>query len=88
MGKAITSMAPLRAPETGYREIDYRTPGILLIGSEREGLSVEQADVCDHLVCLPIRGRSTSLNLAVAAGVMLYAMLESFREDYVYPQAD
>lgn len=54
----------------------YATPRILLMGSEREGLTLEQAAVCDLLIRLPMHGRATSLNLAVATGVMLYAMLE------------
>ena len=61
-----------------YRQVaGYQRPCILLMGSEREGLSSEQAQVCDLLVRLPMRGRTTSLNLAVATGVMLYQMLES-----------
>lgn len=60
-----------------YRQVaGYPRPCILLLGSERQGLSVEQAAICEQLVRLPMRGRATSLNLAVAAGVMLYAMLE------------
>lgn len=60
-----------------YRQMTgYQRPCILLLGSERQGLSAEQAAVCEQLVRLPMRGRVTSLNLAVAAGVMLYAMLE------------
>ena len=55
----------------------YPRPRILLLGSEREGLSKEQAAVCEKLIRLPMRGRVSSLNLAVAAGIMLYAMLES-----------
>jgi tRNA G18 (ribose-2'-O)-methylase SpoU len=47
------------------------------LGSERQGLSAEQASVCHHLLRLPMHGRGSSLNLAVAAGLMLYAMLES-----------
>jgi TrmH family RNA methyltransferase len=47
----------------------------LLLGSEREGLSEEQRAVCEVLIKLPMRGRASSLNLAVAAGVMLYEML-------------
>ncbi|MCI0521433.1 MAG: RNA methyltransferase [Chloroflexi bacterium] len=54
----------------------YPRPLILLLGSERQGLTPEQAAVCRHNLRLPMRGRATSLNLAVAAGVMLYAMLE------------
>jgi TrmH family RNA methyltransferase len=55
---------------------DYRRPVILLMGSEREGLTPDQAGACQGLLRLPMHGRVTSLNLAVATGVMLYAMLE------------
>jgi TrmH family RNA methyltransferase len=53
----------------------YATPRILLMGRERQGLTAEQAAVCELVIRLPMRGRATSLNLAVAAGVMLYAMM-------------
>jgi TrmH family RNA methyltransferase len=53
----------------------YEAPAILLVGSEREGLTPEQQAVCEAILRLPMRGRATSLNLAVAAGVMLYDML-------------
>jgi len=56
--------------------IPYRRPSILLLGSERKGLSEVQRGVCAEIVSLPMRGRASSLNLAVAAGVLLYAMLE------------
>lgn len=59
-----------------YLRQDYRTPCVLLLGSEREGLSADQRAACNALVRLPMRGRATSLNLAVACGVMLYTMLE------------
>ncbi len=55
-----------------YREATYRRPLVLLMGSEREGLSVEQQAVCDAIVKIPMVGRSDSLNLAVATGVVLY----------------
>ena len=60
--------------------IDYRAirldarPTILLLGSEQKGLSPEQIAACDDLVSLPMRGRASSLNLAVAAGILLYAL--------------
>jgi RNA methyltransferase, TrmH family len=54
----------------------YKRPLILLMGSEREGLSPTQRDLCHELVRIPMVGRATSLNLAVATGVMLYEMLE------------
>ena len=60
-----------------HRQVaSYQRPCIMLLGSERQGLSNEQAAVCDTMIRLPMHGRVTSLNLAVAAGVMLYDMLE------------
>jgi TrmH family RNA methyltransferase len=64
---------------TDYREFKaYQRPLILLLGSERQGLSAVQAAICHHVLRLPMYGRGSSLNLAVAAGVMLYAMLNTW----------
>jgi TrmH family RNA methyltransferase len=61
---------------TDYRQISrYPRPTILLMGSEREGLSEEHIARCQDVVRLPMRGRVSSLNLAVAAGVLLYEMM-------------
>ncbi len=54
-------------------KLDER-PTILLLGSEQKGLSPEQITLCDDLLSLPMRGRASSLNLAVAAGVFLYGL--------------
>lgn len=53
----------------------YRRPMILLMGSERHGLDEAQRAVCELLISLPMHGHASSLNLAVATGVMLYEML-------------
>jgi TrmH family RNA methyltransferase len=49
------------------------------MGSERQGLSLTQQALCDLMVRLPMRGRSDSLNLAVATGVLLYELLSQGR---------
>ncbi|HRN49896.1 MAG TPA: RNA methyltransferase [Anaerolineales bacterium] len=58
-----------------YRKVAYKPPCALLLGSEREGLSPEQLAACQQVVSLPMRGRVTSLNLSVAAGIWLYQVL-------------
>jgi len=59
-----------------YLQVErYYTPRLLLMGSERQGLTTEQAEVCDELLSMPMRGHATSLNLAVATGIMLYHMV-------------
>ena len=64
-----------RAPET-YREADYGARTVLLMGSEREGLTTEQQTLCDRMVSIPMRGRSDSLNLGIATAILLYEVLD------------
>ena len=64
-----------RAPET-YREADYGPRTVLLMGSEREGLTTEQQTLCGRMVSIPMHGRADSLNLAVATAILLYEVLE------------
>jgi RNA methyltransferase, TrmH family len=65
---------------SAHGSVDYRAfklderPTILLLGSEQKGLNPEQIAACGELVSLPMHGRATSLNLAVAAGILLYAL--------------
>lgn len=67
--------------ELDYRTEKYNLPLVLLLGSEREGLSPEQAASCQRVVRLPMRGRASSLNLSVAAGVLLYTIFEAQPEN-------
>jgi TrmH family RNA methyltransferase len=58
-------------------DVDYQTlvpqiPWVLVLGNEQKGLSSSQITVCDVTVSLSMQGRVSSLNLAVAAGVLLY----------------
>jgi TrmH family RNA methyltransferase len=55
-----------------YHNIDPQTPWILVLGSEQKGLTLDQTALCDVTVALPMQGRVSSLNLSVAAGVLLY----------------
>ncbi|HEV2364540.1 MAG TPA: RNA methyltransferase [Caulobacteraceae bacterium] len=55
-----------------YRDADWRAPVLALMGAEQSGLTPELATTCDVLVKIPMRGRADSLNLAVAAGIVLY----------------
>jgi TrmH family RNA methyltransferase len=63
-----------------YNHVDYQRPAILLMGSERKGLTDEQAQMCEAVVQLPMRGKTNSLNLAVAGGILLYHMGDQFAE--------
>jgi RNA methyltransferase, TrmH family len=55
-----------------YRSVRYDSPTILLLGGERKGLSAELQAICDVMVSIPMVGHRDSLNIAVAAGIVLY----------------
>ena len=68
------------AAATEYRAITYHRPIVLLMGSEREGLSPSQQRICNQMVQIPMIGRSDSLNLAVATGIVLYEIFYQTRK--------
>jgi TrmH family RNA methyltransferase len=51
---------------------NYKSPTLLVMGSERRGLSEELAAACKTLVRIPMPGGAESLNVATAAALMLY----------------
>ncbi len=62
-----------------YLETEYRQPCFLLIGNEQQGLPATYEDECDLLVKIPMSGRADSLNAAMAAAVMAFAIQASWR---------
>ncbi len=61
---------------TGYRDAAVQRPALVLMGNEQAGLTDELAAACDVNVKIPMRGRADSLNLAVATGIMVYAVTD------------
>jgi len=59
-----------------YRELVLQTPWALVLGNEQKGLTPEQIKACGTTVSLPMQGRVSSLNLSVAAGVLLYQFVK------------
>jgi len=68
----------LKAAED-YLDGRYSTPCFLLIGNEQQGLPAAYEAECDLLVKIPMAGRADSLNAAVAAAVMAFAVKASWR---------
>jgi len=60
-----------RGQTKDWNKTDERK-SILLFGSEQKGLDDSQLSACDELISIPMRGHHSSLNLAVAAGIILY----------------
>ncbi len=64
----------LLSAAVSHAEAAYRHPTLILLGNEQQGLPPDMAALCDVNVKIPMRGRADSLNLSVAAGVMIYAV--------------
>lgn len=58
-----------------YTTSTYVDPVAILMGAEDEGISPELLKISDDLVRLPVYGTIQSLNVSVAAGVMLYEVI-------------
>ncbi len=61
--------------EINYTQADYTTPIALVMGAEDVGVSPEVIKLCDTFVSIPMFGNISSLNVSVAAGVMMYEVV-------------
>ncbi len=59
-----------------YNKIDYKMNVALIIGSEGEGMSRLVKQECDFIVKMPMKGHINSLNASVAAGIMIFNILD------------
>jgi tRNA (guanosine-2'-O-)-methyltransferase len=64
--------ADLNLSALDYRDYDYTQPTALLLGSELAGVSRAAARLADERICVPMQGLAESLNVSVAAAVILY----------------
>ena len=71
-GRGVWTIGTAAEAETSYADWDWTQPCALLLGGEGEGLRRLVRERCDVLVSVPLRGRIESLNVSVAAGVVLY----------------
>jgi 23S rRNA (guanosine2251-2'-O)-methyltransferase len=50
----------------------FASPAVLVLGGEGKGLHEQVRKRCDALVRIPVAGRIASLNVSVAAGIVLF----------------
>jgi 23S rRNA (guanosine2251-2'-O)-methyltransferase len=63
-----------------YWDADFARPTALVLGGEDKGVRRLVRDHCDYVVSLPLLGRINSLNVSVAAGILLYETMRQRRE--------
>jgi 23S rRNA (guanosine2251-2'-O)-methyltransferase len=59
---------------TSIAEVSDLKPIALVIGNEGEGMKKLTQEKCDHILKIPLKGKVSSLNASVAAGILLYEL--------------
>jgi len=58
-----------------YSDFDMKVPLAVVLGSEAKGIRRLVREKCDAVVSIPMRGRINSLNVSVAAGIVLFEIV-------------
>ncbi len=77
---AMSTIGTSDKAERDCFEFDYPDPLLLMMGSERKGLSTPYQQLCQTMISIPMEGDLDSLNLSVATGVMLYQIYNQHRK--------
>lgn len=71
----FTIVAASEKSDKNYTQVDYTAPVAIVMGAEDTGVSPAVLRYCDEMVAIPMRGNIGSLNVSVAAGVMMYEVV-------------
>lgn len=70
----IPSFAAHLKGKKSYKEADYSKGAVFFIGNEGNGLTEETANLADEYLIIPMQGKLESLNAAVSAALLMYAL--------------
>lgn len=68
----ISLIAATEKADLDYTDIPFTEPTAIIMGAEDLGVSPELLALCNHHVRIPMTGTIASLNVSVAAGIMIY----------------
>ena len=66
-----------------YTRADYTAPTCIILGAEDTGIPYDHLSLCDEWVKIPLMGHIASLNVSVAAGILIYEAVRQrgFRQE-------
>ena len=68
----LSIMACSEKSSIHINEIDFKKPTLIIIGSEKDGVSQKLLKLSDEVGKIPMTGKTSSLNAAVSAGIVLF----------------
>lgn len=80
-------VADLQPKAKDYREVNYCLPTALVLGAEISGPSEKILDVADNIISIPMMGMVDSLNVSVAAALILFEAQRQRREAGLYDES-
>lgn len=75
----IKVLAASEKAKHDYTQVGLTGPVAIVMGSEDDGVSPENLRLCDEMVSIPMLGTIDSLNVSVAAGVLMYEVVRQRR---------
>jgi 23S rRNA (guanosine2251-2'-O)-methyltransferase len=69
-------VAATEKAEDNYYAVDFRIPTAIIMGSEEDGISPAYLKKADRKIKIPILGKTESLNVSVAAGILIYEIVK------------
>jgi TrmH family RNA methyltransferase len=79
--QGIQSLATTPAATKSFWDVDMRRPSALLLGSEKDGLSDFMLSAANEKISIPQAGLSDSLNVSMAAGIVLFEAVRQRRAE-------
>lgn len=73
--RGITIIGTDAHAEQKVWDTDFKSPLALVVGSEGKGLRKTVRELCDFLICIPMKGRVNSLNVSVATGICVFEIM-------------
>jgi 23S rRNA (guanosine2251-2'-O)-methyltransferase len=74
--KGFKIIAVTEKGDEDYQKIDYSGNIALIFGAEDKGISPQMLKMCDKKAVIPLKGTISSLNVSVAAGIMIFETLK------------
>jgi 23S rRNA (guanosine2251-2'-O)-methyltransferase len=72
----VKVVAATEKASVNYASTNYDGPIAIVMGAEDTGIEASNLRICDELVQIPIMGKIGSLNVSVAAGILIYEVLK------------
>ncbi|MDR1725031.1 MAG: 23S rRNA (guanosine(2251)-2'-O)-methyltransferase RlmB [Bacteroidales bacterium] len=73
--EGIITICATEKAKQNYTSLDYTKPLAIILGSEDKGIENDLLNIAKEHVAIPIKGEIASLNVSVAAGILIYEVL-------------